>query len=210
MKKKILISLCIIIAAAALFVTIYQFKKGQDTDIVTSAPDDASHVAVEAKIDGYRSLEEIENKVDIIVKVVKDSEEPPIIQRDNMGNVNFTGTIGNVKVTKIYTDKSDQNIKEGEIIPIFENEAYDSKTNTVYHVAGYTKMEIGKEYMLFLTYSPGDNWYVPCSAVWGKYPLNSSEAALYRSNTKDSEKNDVNGMDTIIEQIGQEVQAKYN
>lgn len=207
-KKKILISFCVIFAAAALFFTVYQFKKGQDADTVTAAPDDAAHVAVEAKIDEYRSLKEIEEKVDIIVKVIKDSEEPPIIQKDNMGNVNFTGTIGNVKVTEIYTNKSDRSIDEGDIIPVFENEACDSKTNTVYHVANYTKMEIGQEYMLFLTYSPSDRWYVPCSAVWGKYPLNSSEAVLYRSSTGNPE-NNTDDMDSIMKQIEQEVQAKY-
>lgn len=35
-------------------------------------------------------------------------------------------------------------------IPIYENEGYDAKTNTTYHIAGYTKMEKEEKYLLLL------------------------------------------------------------
>lgn len=206
-NKKILVGICIVLAAIA-FVSIYHLTKGQNESNVTTAPEDASHIAVEAKIDEYHSLKEIEDKADVIVRVTKESEESPIIQRDEMGNVNFVGTIGNVEVTQLYTNKSAQNIEVGDTLPIFENEAYDSGTNTVYHVANYTKMEIGKEYMLFLTYSESDHWYVPCSAVWGKYPLNDTEAVLFSADDSNVTQN--SARENIMEQIGQEVLDKYN
>ncbi len=203
MKKKNIILLSCIILVAIVSVSVYYFTKDKKENTAV-IPADAAHTAVEAKIDEYQSLTEIEDKVDIIVKAVKESEEDPIIQKDEMGNVNFTGTVGNVKITRLYTNKSGQTIEEGDVLPIFENEAYDAKTNTVYHVAGYTKMEQGQEYILFLTYSEGDQWYVPCSAVWGKYPLNPSEAVLYSNDTQNST------MESNMEKIGREVLDKYN
>lgn len=201
-NKKALVGICIVFAAITA-VSIYHFTKKERENIVTITPEDAAHAEIEAKVDGYHSLSEIEDKVDIIVRVIKDSEEPPSIHRGNMGTVNFVGTIGNVKVTKIYTNTSDRNIEVGDILPIFENEAYDSETNTVYHVAGYTKMAIGQEYMLFLTYSSSDRWYVPCSVIWGKYALNDTEADVY-SDDSDSEK------ENIMEKIRLEVLEKYD
>lgn len=167
------------------------------------APTDMS---VEAKVDEYYSLESIENSVEIIVKAEKVSEEEPVIWRDGQGNVYFVGMIGNVKISNIYKDESNQDIKIGSTIPIFENEAYDAEKNVIYHVADYKKMSIGKEYMLFLDYSEDDNWYVPCSAIWGKYPLDSTEAILYSSTERSAEASSAN---SLVDQIGHEVIEKY-
>lgn len=167
------------------------------------APTDMS---VEAKIDEYQSLESIENSVEIIVKAEKVSEEEPIIWRGSNDEPYFVGMIGNVKIINIYKDGSNQDITAGSIIPIFENEAYDAEKNVIYHVAGYKKMSIGKEYMLFLDYSESDNWYVPCSAIWGKYPLDSTEVILYNSNERAAETSTAN---ILVTQIGCEVMEKY-
>lgn len=122
-NKKVLIGICVVFVAIA-FISIYQFTKGREEKDIVIAPEDAVHMTVDAKIDEYYSLKEIEDKVDIIVKVRKDSEESPIIRRDEMGDVYFAGTIGNVKVIQLYTNKSVQSIDAGDIIPVFENEAY--------------------------------------------------------------------------------------
>lgn len=169
----------------------------------TEAPTD---ISVEAKVDGYQSLEAIENSVQIIVKVEKVSEEDPIIWRNPNGDPYFVGMIGNVKITDLYKNESNQQIEVGSTIPIFENEAYDDQKNITYHVANYLKMNIGKEYMLFLDYSESDNWYVPCSAIWGKYPLDNTEAILYSSNARAAETSSVN---ILVNQISLEVMDKY-
>lgn len=44
----------------------------------------------------------------------------------DFNNPNLTQTIGNVKVTKIYANTSKRKIEVGDMLPIFENEAYDS------------------------------------------------------------------------------------
>ena len=122
---------------------------------------------IDAKVDGYDSLEEIEDKVSIIVKAKKVPENPSMIRKNSEENIRFTGTIGNVEILEIYKNTSGKNLKISDEIPILENEAYNKAENVVYHVAGYRKMEQDKEYMLFLEYSEDDSWYVPCSAIWG-------------------------------------------
>lgn len=162
----------------------------------------AGDVVIDAKVDGYDSLEEIEEKVSIIVKAKKVSEDPSMIRKNTEGNIRFTGTIGNVEILEIYKDMSGKDLKVSDELPILENEAYNEAENVVYHVAGYRKMEQDKEYMLFLDYSEDDGWYVPCSAIWGKYPLDEKEALLFQETRQASEEGPLDG-------IQEEVLEKY-
>ncbi|MBU3877189.1 hypothetical protein HGO97_015390 [Faecalicatena sp. AGMB00832] len=201
--KKGMLTAGIIVVVLLLIWAYVVYPIAQKNKTFEEAPMDMS---VEAKVDEYHSLEAIENSIGIIVKAEKVSEEEPVIWRDGQGNVYFVGMIGNVKISNIYKDESNQDIKIGSTISIFENEAYDAEKNVIYHVAGYKKMGIGKEYMLFLDYSEDDNWYVPCSAIWGKYPLDSTEAILYNSNERPAETSSAN---ILVTQIGREVIEKY-
>lgn len=201
MKKKKLIMIASLVVVFFSIAGLYYGMQKNEKKVVKNY----KHVMVGAKIDEYQSLQSIEEKVALIVKVKKVNEEEPIIWRDEQGNVYFVGTIGNVEVLKVYKDESDQHIEIGNILPIFENEAYDEKENTTYHVAGYQKMQVENEYMLFLNYSDGDKWYVPCSAIWGKYPLNPQENILYH----DSEISTMSFDENLVEKIGVEVIQKY-
>lgn len=62
-------------------------------------------------------------------------------------------------------------------------------------------MEENKEYMLFLNYSEDDGWYVPCSAIWGKYPLDPNEDILFQDVTTRSVQNGNTSLDNIWEEV---------
>lgn len=162
-------------------------------------------VVIDAKVDGYDSLEEIEDKVSIIVKAKKVSENPSMIRKNGEENIRFTGTIGNVEILEIYKNTSGKDLKISDEIPILENEAYNKAKNVVYHVAGYRKMEQDKEYMLFLDYSEDDGWYVPCSAIWGKYPLDANEMLLFQEKTTRANYEEKG----LLDGIQKEVLGKY-
>lgn len=157
----------------------------------------AGDLIIDAKVDAYDSLDEIENKVSVIVRAKKVSEEKPMIRKNSEGNIRFTGTIGNVEILKIYKDDSGKELHISEILPILENETYNKSENMNYHIAGYLKMKKNKEYMLFLDYSEEDGWYVPCSAIWGKYPLDLNEKTLFKE-------------EQSIDNIEDEVLEKYS
>lgn len=140
----------------------------------------AIDLVVDAKVDSYESLDEIENAVSVIAKVKKISEDQPMVRKNSQGEMLFTGTIGNVEVIEIYKDTSGKAIKVFDSLLILENETYSKTENINYHIAGYKKMEENKEYMLFLNYSEDDGWYVPCSAIWGKYLLDLNEDILFQ------------------------------
>lgn len=161
----------------------------------------ANDLIVDAKVDAYDSLDEIENVVSIIAKVKKVSEDPPMIRKNSEGGMLFTGTIGNVEVIEIYKDTSGRALKIFDILPVLENETYSETENINYHIAGYKKMEENKEYMLFLNYSEDDGWYVPCSAIWGKYPLDPNEDILFQDITTRSVQNGNTSLDNIWEEV---------
>ena len=161
----------------------------------------ANDLIVDAKVDAYDSLDEIENVVSIIAKVKKVSEDPPMIRKNSEGGMLFTGTIGNVEVIEIYKDTSGRALKIFDILPVLENETYSETENINYHIAGNKKMEENKEYMLFLNYSEDDGWYVPCSAIWGKYPLDPNEDILFQDITTRSVQNGNTSLDNIWEEV---------
>lgn len=206
MKKGMIIAGSSILVVGILVICAILFTKDNSDNLAERD----THITVEAKVDEYQFLEEIEEKSDIIVKVEKKSEEPPMVERGNRGNVNFSGTIGNVEVKEIFKNESGRNIEIGSILPVFENEAYDASGKVTYHVANYKKMALGKEYMLFLYYSESDEWYVPLSAIWGKYPLDSSESVLFNdSKSKLFMATPAKVVDEL-EQIGVEIRKKYD
>lgn len=193
MKKKFLIFIGML---SIIFLGIGQWNQSKQ----------ANDLIVDAKVDAYESLDEIENAVSVIAKVKKVSENQPMIRKNSQGGILFTGTIGNVEVIEIYKDTSGKAIKVFDSLPILENETYSEAENINYHIAGYKKMEQNKEYMLFLNYSEDDGWYVPCSAIWGKYPLDPNEDILFQ----DISTRTLQEENTSLNNIGEEVIDKYS
>lgn len=61
---------------------------------------------------------------------------------------------------------------------ILENEAYNEAENVVYHVAGYNKMVVGDEYLLFLREcqrSDGETYYVSAGVNYGTISLQEDQ-----------------------------------
>lgn len=126
-----------------------------------------------AKTDEYETLEEISTASDIVVYGKKTYENEPTIIEDTDGNTFFT--ISEFEIMSIEKNSTEQPVFVGQKIPILENEAYIEEENTIYHVGGYNKMELGNEYVLLLYYAHGNGWYIPTGVNTGKIPKDENE-----------------------------------
>ncbi|GAA0123159.1 hypothetical protein UT300018_24770 [Clostridium faecium] len=135
------------------------------------------HVVFDGKTDSYDNLEELEAASPIIVYGKKVTEAEPQFIYDNNNQLVMLYTLSDFEISKIY--KNDSELKIGDKIPIIENEATDKRTGKVYHIANYSKMNTGNEYVLFLHYSDHDGWYVPTAVDYGKVPADPSEELIY-------------------------------
>ena len=127
-----------------------------------------NHIIVEAKIDSYRNLNDVEKESEIKVK-----QNPSIIQKDK-GNVNGFYTISKFKIQEVI--KGD--FKAGDIIDIFESAGIDEETGKIYHILNYELMETNTEYLLFLRRSETDSWYMISGLKYGKISLSGKKGEL--------------------------------
>ena len=67
---------------------------------------------------------------------------------------------------KMHQNVLEDEIQKDKIIEIWENEFPDG--DVICHMAGYEKMEIGKEYLLFLRKSMTDDCFIPLGVTYGK------------------------------------------
>lgn len=170
-------------------------------------------VVVDAKTEYFSNMTELEKKSPIIVKGKKVRENRPTIIRDSQGQIVFIYTLSTFEVTEIYKNNTKMNIKNRQRIPIIENEAYDRKTRTNYHIASYLKMQINNEYILFLEYSDYDKWYVPKAVTFGKIPLDPEEPMMYQEPVSFMQSMDARGAmlyeEPVQESIANDVREKY-
>lgn len=132
-----------------------------------------NHIIVEAKIDSYRNLNDVEKESEIIVLGKKVKQNPSIIQKDR-GNVNGFYTISKFKIQEVI--KGD--FKAGDIIDIFESAGIDEETGKIYHILNYELMETNTEYLLFLRRSETDSWYMISGLKYGKISLSGKKGEL--------------------------------
>lgn len=132
-----------------------------------------NHIIVEAKIDSYRNLNDVEKESEIIVLGKKVKQNPSIIQKDK-GNVNGFYTISKFKIKEVI--KGD--FKAGDIIDIFESAGIDEETGKIYHILNYELMETNTEYLLFLRRSETDSWYMISGLKYGKISLSEKKGEL--------------------------------
>jgi len=125
-----------------------------------------NHIIVEAKMDSYRNLNDVEKESEIIVLGKKTKQNPSTIQKNN-GYVNGVYTISNFKIEKVIKG----NFKAGDVIDVFESAGIDEETGKIYHIAGYELMEKDEEYLLFLRHSETDPWYMISGLKFGKISL---------------------------------------
>ena len=138
-------------------------EAGTEFSTEAGAPETVIHREVEAKTESYESLAEMEKDADVILRAVRLDQEEPV------WNGSWGYTLSQVKISKIYEDKTG-GLSLDDVIKVMENEVYDAASNTVYHVDGYNMMVFGDEYLLFLKKDKlpdGTEYYVACGVNYG-------------------------------------------
>lgn len=133
-KKITIISIIAVLLLSVGGYMVYQKMK----------PKPFSEVAVEAKTPSFDNGDELKNASDAIVLGQLDKRGDSQIEREATGGVIGVYRMSDFKVSEVIKDETNQNLEEGSIIPIYENEGYDKETNTTYHIAGMKKWKTMK------------------------------------------------------------------
>lgn len=157
------------------FIGFSKITKNNDKDII-----------VDAKVDAYYSLNEVEEASDIIVLGHKVSEDEPTIIKSN-GKPVVEYTLSEFEIETIEKNNSENMVEAGQVITILENEATDKDEKITYHIAGYHKMITDNKYLLFLHYADDNNWYVPTGVTVGKVPLDKNENLIIADSNSDKD-----------------------
>ena len=154
-----------------------------------------------AKLVGeYESLEDLTEASILIIDGTKISEDEPVLLKDPNDNVDCGYTLSTIRIDKIVSNKTGAKLKVNDTITVLENEYYDKKTNTNYHLEGYKKMKNNKSYMLFLKYASENQWYIPTGVIYGKIPHDGKEDILVQV---------YDGTDIVVNKIKDEVYKNY-
>lgn len=189
MKRSKVILGVILLLCAGFSVFLYVHFKNKEDDVV--------HKIIGAKTKSYDNLKELESDSSLIVRGIKTSEEEPTIFTDEHGGILAGYTLSKFKISSIEKDGTSNGIQVGDEITVFENEVYNKYENEIHHIAGYTKMIMEKEYLLFLEYAEGNGWYIPCGINFGKIPIDRNEKLSMSQNT------------SLIEIISTQAYKKY-
>lgn len=143
------------------------------------------HLILDASIDEYSSLCDVEEESEIIVVAEKVFEEDPTIVRNTQGRIDTAFTLSDFEVKKVVNGKL---LSTGETFTILENEAFDEEKGLKYHILGYEKMITGSHYLLFLCRSETAPYYLVAGVNYGKIPLEKVTSdvnlSLHSANTE--------------------------
>ncbi len=134
-----------------------------------------------AKTDNFETLEELENASECIVRVKKLAEDDSIVERRD-GRIAYGYTMSDVKIQEVFYNTLGNEIQKDQIIKIWENEFQDG--DIVYHIAGYEKMEIGKEYILFLRKSTSHDCFLTRGIRFGKVSVHEESISTFARNNQ--------------------------
>lgn len=166
---------------------------------VINVEDTVEDVELCAKIDMYDTLDEVETDSDLIVVGTKIAEDEPTIVYEGDA-ILYAYTLSDFHVAEVLK-KGKEESYEGTEIKILENEFYDEESRVNYHIAGYNKMQTGESYILYLSYSEENNWYVPTGVVAGKIPMKDGENNVTTTDEHIKEE---------VEMLSKEAEKKYN
>lgn len=158
-------------------------------------------IFIDAKTDSYQTIEELEKASDLIVIGTKIKELESNVLYDENGVYQVAYTYSSFNIDEIIKNDVNELNKE---IKIFENQAYDKKTNKTLHIAGYTNMIEGNKYILYLSLSDG-NYYIPLAVTIGKVPLSKSEINVDKLKMKNNDEVSIG----IVDKLHKEIQNKY-
>ncbi|KAF1299420.1 hypothetical protein BAU15_01885 [Enterococcus sp. JM4C] len=129
-------------------------------------------VYLDAKLDSFDQLRDVEATTDELVIATKISQDEPTIAYGAEGRIDSAYTLSTFQVKKVIKGK---NLEADDTFTLFENEAYDQNKELTYHIAGYNLIEQGKNYLLFLRKSETDPYYLVAGVNYGKINLEESE-----------------------------------
>lgn len=188
MKKKIWIFLALLVVVTG-GICLWDYFKG---DLVNEE-------YVSAKTDGYDTLEEMEAASECIVRVKKESEGESTVQMDGE-LITYGCTISDVKIQEVFYNTLGEEIQKDKVIKIWENEFQQG--NTIYHIAGYEKMKVGEEYILFLRKSTSHDCFLSLGVVFGKVPVQEEQISTFARNHQEE-------MNPIVKTIAVQAREKY-
>nr|WP_323680880.1 hypothetical protein [Listeria marthii] len=196
MKKKTIIGIVVVFLLSAGGYMTYQKMK----------PKPFTEVIAEAKTDGFDNEEELSKASNVIVIGSLSKRGESQVDRDAEGGILAVYRMSDFKIAKVIKNDTKESLAEDNIIPIYENEGHDEKTNTTYHVAGYEKMENKETYMLFLTYDSDYKYYIPVGVNFGKMNVDSEKETELYGDDSDIQEEEINKvqeetLDTYKEEI---------
>ncbi|TPG69753.1 hypothetical protein EEL32_10000 [Brevibacillus laterosporus] len=132
---------------------------------------------VEAKVVGYENMEELENGAEYIVvgHLEKDfSEYEPTFFYTSLGRIG-----GFYTKTDVMIDKTLKGDVDTKVIPILQNAAYVESSSKyqddLMTIEGFTPMEKGREYLLFLSKANDGQSYNVSGVYQGKFDIDESD-----------------------------------
>lgn len=151
--------------------------------------------------DNCSSYKVMKKEADVIVKGRKADER----FADSLAGNSTKYLLSQIEIEKIYKDKTNLGLEQGKSINVHENEEYEPEYNTIYHIDDYRKMETGKEYYLFLNYTPEYDRYYILGVHRGKIPVDDNEKIFYKEDNSTAVEQDRD----VIQKIVKEVQETY-
>ncbi|TPG69296.1 hypothetical protein EEL31_12700 [Brevibacillus laterosporus] len=134
-------------------------------------------IKVEAKVKGYENVEALEKEAEYIVvgHLEKNfSEYEPTFNNTSVGRVGEFYT-----KTDIIIDKSLKGDTDTKVIPVLQAAAYVESSSKYQDdletIEGFTPMEKGKEYLLFLKKAHDGQSYSLLGVYQGKFDINGSD-----------------------------------
>lgn len=164
----------------------------------------ANHEVAQAMVqtDNCSDYKMMKREADVVVKGKKASEKFV----DSLSGNETKYLLAQIEITEVYKDGTNLALKQGRTINVHENEEFEPANNTIFHIDDYRKMEKGKEYYLFLKYTPEYDRYYILGVHRGKVPVDTSEKIFYKDNNAAGEEQDHEEVHKIIK----EVQKKYD
>lgn len=198
MKKRIIIGLILSFMALSACGTNTSNEKEADS---------ISDVGVDAKIDSYNSVDEMEEDADCIVIGKKVKVSDTVCNRDSNGDFIGGYSLSEFTLSEVSKDKTGK-LSEGDTIIVLENEVYDEKTGKTYHIADYTAMNTEDEYILYLSFNifrDGQEYYTPLAAIYGTVCLGDDYKMKSYTREYGDEVYEYKDVNNLKEQIREEV-----
>lgn len=159
----------------------------------------AKHEVSQAMVqtDNCSSYKVMKKEADVVVKGRKADER----FADSLAGNSTKYLLSHIVIEKVYKDKTNLGLEQGKKINVHENEEYEPEYNTIYHIDDYRKMETGKDYYLFLKYTPEYDRYYILGVHRGKIPVDDNEKIFYKGDQSAAVEQDRDDIQKIVKEV---------